>query len=59
MDDSMMRQLLSLMDEDPEDLGDTELTDYIWLVEQLLLELRQAIVIRRNTPINTPAGSSE
>jgi len=51
--------LLVYMDDNPADLTDTQLTDYLWMVEQLLQELRQVTVIRRNTPINTPTGSQE
>lgn len=40
--------LLVLLDENPGDLSDQELTEFIWLVEQLLQELRQRTVDRRD-----------
>ena len=40
--------LLALMTENPDDLTKEELEDYIWLLEQLLQEMRQRHIILRN-----------
>ena len=40
-------RLLVYMDENPGDLSGVELSDYLWLVEQLLQEVRQRVLERR------------
>jgi len=50
-------QLINYMSEPISHLSDDQLDDYLWLVEQMIQEVRQAIVIHQNTPINTPTGS--
>lgn len=57
MNHTNVSHLLALMSENPANLTKEELEDYIWLVEQLLQELRVRLLIRRNTPLNTPTGS--
>jgi len=52
-------QLLTYMSHPVSSLDNAQLEDYLWLVEQMIQEVRQAIVIHRNTPINTPTGSPE
>jgi len=42
-------QLLVYLDDNPDDLDDEQLTDYVWLVEQQLQEVRQLQVTRRVT----------
>ena len=42
-------RLLVYMDENPGDLSDVELSDYLWLTEQQLQEIRQHQVQRRAT----------
>lgn len=59
MNHTSQAQLYTYMSDNPNQLTESELKDYIWLVEQLLQELRQCLIIRRNTPINTPTGSPE
>jgi len=54
-----MAKLLIYLGDSPGQLRTGELEEYIWLVEQLLQELRQCRLINRNTPINTPTGSPE
>lgn len=52
-----LAKLLIYLGEPANHLRQHELEEYIWLVEQLLQELRQTLLIMRNTPINTPTGS--
>jgi len=48
MNHTVKATLLIHMDENPDQLSDQELGDYIWEVEQLLYELRQRQVLRRS-----------
>lgn len=54
-----LAKLLVYLGDSPNQLRTGELDEYIWLVEQLLQELRQAKLINQNTPINTPTGSPQ
>lgn len=47
MNHTNLAKLLLYQDQNPSDLTDYELDDYIWLVEQQLQELRQRQVQRR------------
>lgn len=47
MNHTAKAQLLVLMDENPGDLTDQQLVTYLWLVEQLLQEVRQRQVQRQ------------
>lgn len=47
MNHPLKARLLVHMDQNPNDLSDGNLSEYIWEVEQLLQELRQRQVQRR------------
>lgn len=47
MNHSLKAELLLYMDDNPDDLTNTQLNTYIWLVMQLLQELRQRQIKRR------------
>ncbi len=59
MNHTNLAKLIIYLGDPPNHLRQHELEEYIWLVEQLLQELRQALLIKKHTPINRPAGSQE
>lgn len=59
MNHNAQSKLICYMSEPISRLSDDQLDDYLWLAEQMLQEIRQQIVVHRNTPINTPTGSPE
>ncbi|MBA7527391.1 hypothetical protein ES705_19567 [subsurface metagenome] len=59
MNHTNLAKLLIYLGDSPNQLRIDELEEYVWLVDQLHQELQQSLLIRRNTPINTPTGSPD
>lgn len=59
MNHTNLAKLLIYLGDNPNTLRMDELEEYIWLTDQLLQELRQHLLIKRNALLLTPASSPE